>query len=290
MNKKIMFAWLLVSLTALGALAQSATTATVRGKVMNERGTVLPAAEINAVNTATGFVKTVQSGRDGTYILQGLQPGTYTVVVAAPGFEPRNDTITVLVGQSLTADFRMTGTAVVNESITVVGTQAVETKTSEAATNVTTQQIESLPQDDRNFLNFAALAPGVRLSSDPQRKTFAGDAQDPEQTNIFIDGVSTKNDVLLGGTVGQDSSRGNPFPQSAVQEFRVITQNYSAQYDHASSAIISAVTKSGTNDFKGEAFGFYQPKAWVAPTKKNFQFSTLTGNTSYRRVQPGISF
>ena len=133
----------------------------------------------------------------------------------------------------------------------MVGNQAVETRTSEVATNVTTQQIENLPQDDRNFLNFAALAPGIRLSTDPQRKTFAGDAQDPEQTNIFIDGVSTKNDILQGGTVGQDSSRGNPFPQSAVQEFRVITQNYSAQYDHASSAIITAVTKSGGNEFKG---------------------------------------
>ena len=290
MNKKIVFAWLLVSLTALGALAQSSTTATIRGKVMNERGSALPAAEIDAVNTATGFVKTVQAGSDGSYVLQGLVPGTYTVVIAAPGYEPRNETITVLVGQSLTADFRMTGTAVVNESITVVGTQAVETKTTEVATNVTTQQIESLPQDDRNFLNFAALAPGVRVSLDPLRKTFTGDAQNAEQTNVFIDGVSNKNDVLQGGLAGQDTSRGNPFPQNAVQEFRVITQNYGAQYDHASSAIITAVTKSGGNNFDGQAFLYYQPKNWVAPTKKSFQFSTLATNATYHRTQPGLNF
>src|SRR4029077_15285231 len=134
------------------------------------------------------------------------------------------------------------------------------------------------------------MAPGIRLSTDPTRKTFAGDAQDAEQTNIFIDGVSTKNDVLQGGTSGQDSSRGNPFPQSAVQEFRVITQNYSAQYDHASSAIITAVTKSGGNQFHGQAFGFYQPKAWVTATKLGFGASTLTSNASYRRIQPGINF
>jgi outer membrane receptor protein involved in Fe transport len=187
-------------------------------------------------------------------------------------------------------DMRMSGGTVLRESITVVGNQAVETKTSEVATNITTHQIENLPQDDRNFLNFAALAPGIRISRDPQRKTFAGDAQDAEQTNIFIDGVSTKNDVLLGGTSGQDTSRGNPFPQSAVQEFRVITQNYSAQYDHASSAIITAVTKSGGNNFNGQAFVYYQPKAWVADTKKSFQFSTLATNKDYRRLQPGISF
>ena len=75
-----------------------------------------------------------------------------------------------------------------------------------------------------------------------------------------------------------------------MQEFRVITQNYSAQYDHASSAIITAVTKSGGNEFTGNAFPYYQPKQWVAATAKGFQFSTLSTNASYHRSQPGISF
>jgi len=277
-------------MVAASVFAQTSTTATLRGKVTNDANAGIGNAEIDAVNAASGFVKTVKSGSDGSYTLAGLAPGTYNIVVAAPGFEPKNETVTVLVGQSLEMNVRVAAGAVLKESITVVGNQAVETRTSEIATNVTTQQIENLPQDDRNFLNFAALAPGIRLSKDPLRKTFAGDAQDPEQTNIFIDGVSTKNDILAGGTVGQDSSRGNPFPQSAIQEFRVITQNYSAQYDHASSAIITAVTKSGGNEFLGNAFAYYQPKQWVAATKKNFQFSSLTGNTSYHRIQPGISF
>ncbi len=281
---------LLVVIVATNAFGQSATTATLRGKIINAQGNSVANAEINAVETNTGFVHTVNSRADGSYTLGGLTPGLYNIVVAAPGYEPKSQDVTVLVGQMLELNIRMTPTAVLTESITVVGTQAVETKTSELATNVTTHQIENLPQDDRNFLNFAALAPGIRLSKDPLRKTFAGDAQDAEQTNIFIDGVSTKNDVLLGGTSGQDSSRGNPFPQSAVQEFRVITQNYSAQYDHASSAIITAVTKSGGNQFRGQAFVFYQPKRWVAETKKGFQYSTLTTNASYHRTQPGISF
>ncbi len=280
---------LLLLVVAGSAFAQS-STATLRGKITNAQGNGVTNAEINAVETTTGFVHTVNSRPDGTYTLAGLTPGLYNIVVAAPGYEPKSQDVTVLVGQTIDLNIRMIPTAVLTESITVVGTQAVETKTSEIATNVTTQQIENLPQDDRNFLNFAALAPGIRLSTDPLRKTFAGDAQDAEQTNIFIDGVSTKNDVLQGGTSGQDSSRGNPFPQSAVQEFRVITQNYSAQYDHASSAIITAVTKSGGNQFKGQAFVYYQPKRWVSSTKKNFQFSTLSTNASYHRTQPGISF
>ncbi|MDP9121837.1 MAG: TonB-dependent receptor [Acidobacteriota bacterium] len=276
-----------------GALAVSAaaqtTTATIHGKVTNDQAAALAGARIEAVGTASGFVKTITAGPDGSFQLGGLTPGEYKIVVSAAGFEPHSEAVTVLVGQNLNVTFVMTQTAVLNESITVAGEQLVDTRSSEAATNVTTQQIENLPQDDRNFLNFATLAPGIRLSTDPQRKTIASDAQPAEQTNIFIDGVSFKNDVLQGGTVGQDSSRGNPFPQNAVQEFRVVTQNFGAQYEKASSAIITAVTKSGGNALKGQLFWFYQPKNWVSPLPQNFQFSSLTTNTSYRRNQPGIS-
>lgn len=279
---------LLIAAIAVPAAAQL-TTATIRGKVTNANGTALPAAEIDAVNAASGFVRSVQSGPDGSFTMAGINPGEYNLVISAPGFQPRNETVRILLGQNVDMNFVMSPEASVNQSITVTASQLVETRTSEAATNVTPQQIESLPQGDRNFLNFAQLAPGIRLSTDPLRKTIAGDAQPAEQTNVFIDGVSFKNDVLQGGLVGQDSSRGNPFPQNAVQEFRVITQNYSAQYDHASSAIITAVTKSGGNQFDGNAFLYYQPKQWVAATTKGFQFSTLSTNASYHRSQPGIS-
>jgi len=244
---------LLIVSIAVSAAAQL-TTATIHGKVTNPNGTALPAAEVDAVNAASGFVKTVMSGPDGSYTMAGINPGVYNLVVAAPGFQPRNETVQVLLGQNVEMNFVMSAEASMNQSITVVGNQLVETRTSEAATNVTPQQMENLPQPDRNFLNFAQLAPGIRMSTDPLRKTIAGDAQPAEQTNVFIDGVSFKNDILQGGLVGQDSSRGNPFPQNAVQEFRVITQNFSAEYDHASSAIITAVTKSGSNEFNGTVF------------------------------------
>jgi hypothetical protein len=279
---------LLVGALAVPAVAQTAT-ATIRGKVTNEQQAALGGATIQAKGTASGFVETVTAGPDGSFQLGGLTPGEYQITVSAGGFEPRSEVVTVLVGQNLSVVFVMTPTQVLNESITVSGETLIEMKTPEAATNVTTQQIENLPQDDRNFLNFAALAPGIRLSTDPQRKTIAGDAQPAEQTNVYIDGVSQKNDVLQGGLVGQDSSRGNPFPQNAVQEFRVITQNYSAQYEKASSAIISAVTKSGGNDFHGQVFDFYQPEAWVEKLPQGFQFSTLANNQTYYRNQPGIS-
>jgi hypothetical protein len=285
--RSLLFAALAGAL-AVSAFAQS-STATVRGKVTNDAGAALAGAEITAVGQSSGFVTTVKAGPDGAFQLGNLTPGAYTITVSASGFEPRSQDVTLRVGQNLNATFEMAPTATLSESITVVGEAAVDLRTPEAATNVTPQQIENLPQDDRNFLNFAALAPGVRLSTDPLRKTIAGDAQPSEQTNVFIDGVSFKNDVLQGGSVGQDASRGNPFPQNAVQEFRVITQNYSAQYEKASSVIITAVTKSGGNDLQGQAFWFYQPNAWVAELPKNLQYQSLATNKDYRRNQPGFS-
>lgn len=286
------FTLLLCALLAVGIAASAhaqSTTATIRGVVKNQSGSGLGGAEISAVGTATGFVRTVTAGPDGSFTLSGLTPGEFNIIVAAPGFEPLSRQVRVLLGQNLDVDFTLTPTAILTEAITVVGNQYVETETAEAATNVSPAQMEALPQNERNFLNFAALAPGIRVSNDPQRKTIAGDAQPAEQTNIFIDGVSFKNDVLQGGVAGQDASRGNPFPQNAVQEFRVITQNYSAQYDKASSAIITAITKSGGNELTGQAFVFYQPKAWVAETEKNFLYGSVTTNEDYYRYQYGAS-
>src|SRR3546814_12284721 len=84
---------------------------------------------------------------------------------------------------------------------------------------------------ERNFLDFAKLVPGVVTSRDPTQKTFSSGGQSAENVNVFIDGASLKNNVLKGGIAGQDSTRGNPFSQEAVQEFRVLTNNYKAEYE-----------------------------------------------------------
>jgi len=274
----------LMLLLALGssALAQS-TTATITGTVHDESGNVFPGATVTATNTASGFTNSATVGADGRFTLAGLAPANYRIDVTAPSYKGAAREVRVLVGQNLDLNFRLTPDLVLTEEITVVGATAVETETSEIATNVTRQQIENLPQNDRNFLNFAALAPGVLLGNDEFRKEVKAGAQGASATNVFIDGVSFKNDVIQGGVVGQDASRGNPFPQNAVQEFRVITQNYSAEYQKASSAIITAVTKSGTNTLTGDVFLFYQDKSLVDE-------NPLTGaNPEYERNQWGLS-
>ncbi|HET9317208.1 MAG TPA: carboxypeptidase-like regulatory domain-containing protein, partial [Vicinamibacteria bacterium] len=243
---------------AQSLLAQGATTATIRGTVVDETG-AMPGASIVAQDTGTGFTFSATTGAEGSFVLAGLRPGSYDITVSMPQYTPAARRLTVLVGQDIQLEFRLTPDLVYTENVTVVGEVAVDVKTTQIATNITSEQIRTLPQNDRNFLNFAALAPGVRVNagSETTKEVTAG-ALPGFNTNVFIDGVSYKNDILLGGVVGQDSSRGNPFPQNAVQEYRVLTQNFKAEFEKASSAAITAVTKSGGNAWSGDAFLLYQ--------------------------------
>ena len=104
---------------------------------------------------------------------------------------------------------------------------------------------------------------------------------------MFIDGVSLKNKLREGGVAGQQNSRGNPFGQLAVQEFRVLTQNYKAEYEQAGAAIITAVTKSGTNEFHGEVFGQYTDKSLTE--KAYLDKRNNRPEPAFKRKQYGVS-
>jgi len=202
------------------------------------------------------------TGPDGFFNIS-VPPGPYTVKAELTGLAPESRKTVVLLGQTQAVEMRLRVAATQEVTVTA-GAPLIETESNEVATNVTEQQLRELPQDNRNFLAFAQLAPGVRYNDSALSKTVTGGAVDANAVNVFIDGTSYKNDVLNGGVAGQDSSRGNPFPQNAVQEFRVITQNFKAEYEKSSSVLITAVTKTGGNTFHGDGFAEYQSKDFVA--------------------------
>jgi outer membrane receptor protein involved in Fe transport len=246
---------------AAPAMAQS-TGATLRGQV-NADSAPAAGARITATNLATGAVRSAQVNADGSYLLPGLVPGQYRVVVQTN--DQRDErVVSVAVGQTATlnlavggeAETASAGTAQQLDTVQVSATALVETKTSELATYVSNRQIEALPQGTRNFLAFADTVPGMIFEQNPGNgatRLRAG-AQSANNINVYIDGVGQKNYVIQGGITGQDSSRGNPFPQLAIGEYKVITSNYKAEYDQISSAAVTAVTRSGTNDFSGSFF------------------------------------
>jgi hypothetical protein len=263
------------------------TTGRIQGYVRGPGGEDIAGATVAARNTETNQRRTAVTGANGGYVLAGLRPGPYEVTVTRVGQGSQSRTVQVGVGQSIEAGFTLVAQAVQLETITVSsGTGTTESRTSEVATNVSRQQVEALPTADRNFLSLAQLAPGTQLQNatlDGQRKTFSAGAQGAEQVNVFIDGASYKNDILAGGVVGQDASRGNPFPRNAVGEFRVITQNFKAEYHKASSAIITATTRSGSNWWESSAFANWQNRELIALDR--FQAAVADSATDYDRPE-----
>ncbi len=256
---------LLVPILAGSALAQN-STGSISGLVTDSTGRVVEGAEVLARNISNGAERQTTTRETGAYNLPGLVPTTYDLTVRQVGMGAQTQRIQVGIGQSLIVNFRLSSRTIELEAITIAAPQP-ETRTSEVATNVTEQQIERLPTPSRNFLDLAALAPGITVSEDRingNSRTFSAGGQAPSSVNIFIDGTSLKNDVTGGGVSGQDASRGNPFPRNAIQEYRVISQNFKAEYQKASSAVITATTRSGGNEWAGSAFLTYQNKGLVS--------------------------
>lgn len=256
-------------LGAAPAFAQS-TSATIRGQVMADSSPAAQ-AQVTATNTATGLTRTVQSTENGSYSLAGLPPGTYKVDVNAGG-KTTTQNITVQVGQTATVNLGVGGVgetaeggaATTLDAVQVVAAAPIETKTSEIATYITPQQMQELPQGTRNFLAFADTVPGMAFEQNPSNGStkLRGGVQSANNVNVYVDGIGQKNYVTQGGLTGQDSSRGNPFPQLAIGEYKVITSNYKAEYDQISSAAVTAATKSGTNEFSGSFFWDYTNQDW----------------------------
>ncbi len=270
MNTRIMTAAsalaVAVSLAAAGGAMAQVAASTLRGTITDSAG-VEPGAVVTARDVSTGFVSRATANAQGGYTLSGLRPGTYEVSVSSSS-GTASDVVTIGVGQVGELDLVVGGVSASVEGtdvgdIVVTGRRIFEVRTPEVATNVTQQQINNLPQVDRNFLNFAALAPGVVVTQDPAERTIYAGAQSANAINVFIDGQNQKSNIIDGGVAGQDDSRGNPFPQGAVQEFRILTQNFKAEYEQASSAIISAVTRSGGNEMTGDVYVTYQDTAWT---------------------------
>lgn len=270
--------------------------ATISGTVVDPSGAVVPSVKIVVKNVSTGSVANAATNSVGVFDAPNLPPGTYDLTASAAGFSTLvRNRITLTVGQELVLNLTL---QVGNTSQQIeVNAEAptVDLANATVGGTVTETTVESLPLNGRSWSDLAILAPGVHtvgnqpaISSTDRTKRGMGlelsiSGGRPQQNNYLLDGVNINNYTnagpgsLLGGNLGTD----------AVGEFTVLTTNYSAEYGRTSGGVISAITKSGTNQFHGSVYEFLRNASLDAAN----YIDDINGNAKppFRRNQFGAS-
>lgn len=254
-------------------LSAQQVTGTILGAVQDSSSAIVVGAQITARNQDTGLTRSMQSNAQGEYRLDFLPPGNYDLEVANSGFRSFRQTgVTLQVGQSARVDVQLQlGEA--SSTVTVEGgVPAVNTAEATVGQTTTSEQITTLPLVNRTPYSLLTLTPGVQNTSSaitlgfPAQRTFINGGSDATMgsVNYYLDG---------GPNISSLRNTGNAVPNpDALEEFRVDTSNYSAEYGRFGNGVINVVTRSGTNAFHGSAFEFFRnthlnANTWNALTK-----------------------
>ncbi|HUM04839.1 MAG TPA: TonB-dependent receptor [Terriglobales bacterium] len=275
--------FVLLALVAQLALAQGVASGDLRITVKDPKGSAVIDATVTVRDPAKGLERAGTGDGQGVYSIHLLPPGTYSVRVEAPGFAKTDVTdVGVTVGGQV--DLPVTLTVAGGQEVVEVSSQAalVETTSSSTTNTIGQRRIENLPINGRNYINFTLT--DSRVVHDNAPNTGAAptsglnmSGQRARSNLVNVDGADATDNSINGvrSTVSQE----------AVQEFQIITNNYSPEYGRASGGVVNIITRSGTNDFHGDVFGYLR--------NRNFQavnpFSTVS-NPAYTRVQAGLAF
>jgi len=244
--------------------------ATLSGSITDPSESALPGARVSIMNVATGVEQTVASDSSGFYVVPNLVPGQYRLTVSAKGFVTSAAELTLTVGANQTMDVRMKIGAPTEKIVVSTEAPAVQISSSDLSAVVNATTVRELPLNGRSWSDLATLQAGVdNIQTQPgfevgadrgnrgfgQQLTISGAR--PQQNNYRLDGVSL-NDYANGGP---GSVLGGNLGVDAIQEFSVITGNYSAEYGKTSGGVVNAVTRSGTNSIHGSVYEFIRNSA-----------------------------
>lgn len=268
----------LLGLVLTTPLLASDRTGTITGTVADPSGAVVRKVLVTAVNRATNALRNAETNDDGDFTIALLPPGRYQVTAESTGFRKSIfSDVTVDVDQTVRVDFALQVGAA-SEEVRVKDTPpAVQTDTSTLGQVMDNRLVEELPLNARSFLNFALLVPGSQLPAEGSQNSTQGGALSVngarEQSNNFLlDGVDN-NDPYLNQYVALPSV-------DAIQEFKVESSDYSAEYGRTGGAQINVVLKSGTNEFHGTVFEYFRNRSLDA--KNYFDLPNCTA-----RAVPG---
>jgi hypothetical protein len=236
------------------------TTGTISGTVSDQSGAAVPGATVTIKNVETGVSRSTVTGHTGRYEAPTLPAGIYEVTATMTGFQTSVNTgIELTIGRNAVVNPTLQ-VGEVTQAVTVTGEVAlVETTTATVSNLVSEREVNDLPLNNRDLNQLALLQPGVLRSRE------SGSNSDGLGTKLVVSGArGNQNLYLLDGVSSADyigsasNATGAYAGAETVKEFQIITNNYSAEYQSAAGAIVSAVTKSGTNSFHGSLFEFHR--------------------------------
>ncbi|MBK6425196.1 MAG: TonB-dependent receptor [Blastocatellia bacterium] len=229
---------------------------TISGTVTDPDGAVIVGATVQIENVATGkILQSQQTGDNGGYTFLEIEPGSYNVIISATGFaETRLLAVGVEPNRNVRLDAAMNVVGSTETVEVTAATELIEKDSATLGTTVDRQRVQGLPLNGRNVLQLAVLQPGVIPTGAGfgNGSGFSVNGARPVENNITLDGANN-NEVAVGGTVGFQ-----PRPD-AVQEFRLLTSNYDAEFGRNSGAIVNVVTRSGSSEYHGNLRLFYRP-------------------------------
>jgi len=270
--------------TAIPLFAQQGTSE-IGGKVTDEQSAALPGVAIVITNEETGAVREVTSGPDGSYFASQLIPGRYRISAKLASFRTfERGGLVVPVGKTVTINFSM-ALGALEETVRVTAeSPLVDTTSVKVGGNIGSTELSELPAMNRNYFATVALLPGVQFSPSNQmgNDTIVAAGQSTQGNNVSVDGGYNGDDAL-----GTSSGAQVRTPIEAIQEFQVLTSMYDAEFGRASGAVVNAITKAGTNQFKGVMFATTSPNALTA-ADYFVRTKDLEKPTSVRRDWGGV--
>ena len=270
--------------------AEAQTTAALQGRVVDASAAAIPGASVVVRDPDTGFSATATSDAEGRYHLPAILAGVYQVTSEAPGFRSIHiESLTFEVGRTLVRDFELAVDTQREAVVVRAEAPLLDRATSTVGQVVSEQTVKDMPLNGRHFVDLGPLVPGsvapsqTGFSTTPIRGTgalaFQTTGNREEAVGYIVNGVTTNN--LTFGSISF------PPPVASIQEFKIDNSTFTAEYGHVSGAIVNLVTRSGTDQFRGEAYEFFRNDALDA---RNFFEFTTPDPHPFERNQFGGAF
>ena len=277
--------------TSSSRLSAQIATGRITGRVTDSSGAVVSGATATLTSDTTGVPQTVRTGASGDYVFEAVNPGSYTLKVQAPGFAPyASQGVQAHIQDNLTIDVKLAlGTVGQQVSVNAAAAPLLQEEDASVGQTIGEQQVNNMPLQSRDWTTLGLLAAGTSTTGSSSNAEFNVMGVDFTQNDFRLDGIDDNVEVYGGGNI-QGAGGNNEYtsivpPPDAIQEFKLQTGNFDAEFGHSTGGIVNAALKSGTNQIHGDLWEYVRNTVFNA--NDYFANQTDTPRPAYHQNQFG---